>query len=77
MFRFTRLNVGKLKEIVLENHNTSLRQLIRESIRSILVDHFVVDTRLVPKQLNLFQKQYREQVVLRLSAISTLRVENV
>lgn len=66
-------NIEKVKEIVLDNRHSSLREIARdlnishESVRSILVDILGmrrVAARLVPKELNFLQKQYREQVSL-------------
>jgi len=66
-------NIKKVKEIVLENRHSSLREISHElkmsheSVRSILVNNLNmrrVAARLVPKDLNFLQKRYREQVSL-------------
>jgi len=66
-------NIKKVKEIVLENRNSSLREISHElkmsheSVRSILINNLNmrrVAARLVPKDLNFLQKRYREQVSL-------------
>lgn len=67
----TEQNVEKVKEIVNENRHASLREIAHdlnmshESVRTILTDILGmrrVAARLVPKELNFLQKQYREQV---------------
>lgn len=64
-------NVEKVREIVLENRHTSVRELARdlnmsrETARLILVENLGmrrVAARLVPIQLNFLQKQYRMQI---------------
>ena len=59
----------QVKEIILHNCLNSLKDVAREvhisdeSVRSILVDILVmrrVNARIVPKELNFLQKQYRE-----------------
>lgn len=64
-------NVDKIKERVLENRRTSLREIAHdlkishESARTILIDILgmrKVAARLVPKDLNFLQKRHREQV---------------
>lgn len=67
-------NIEKVKEIVLGNRHSSLREIARElnlksheSIRSILVDKLGmrrIAARLVPKELNFLQQQYRKQTSL-------------
>ena len=63
----------KWKKIVLDNRNSSLREIARylniseESVRSILMDILVirrVAAWLLSKELNFLKKQYREQVSL-------------
>lgn len=65
----TEQNVEKVKEIVNENRHASLRKIAHdlnmshESVRTILTDILGmrrVAARLVPKELNFLQKQYRE-----------------
>lgn len=64
-------NVDKIKEIVAENCHVSLREMAHglgmshESVRTIVHEKLGmqrVAARLVPKDLNFFQKKYREQV---------------
>ena len=64
-------NVDKVKEMVLENHHLSLREVARdlsvshESIRNILHHQLGmrrVAARLVPRELNFFQKIHRKKV---------------
>lgn len=66
-------NVEKVKEIVLENRHTSVRELgrylnmSRETARLIIVEKLGmrrVAARLVPIQLNFLQKQYRMQIAM-------------
>lgn len=69
----TEENIKKVQEIVLDNRHSSLREIAHhlnishESVRSILVDNLNmrrVAARLVPKDLNFLQKQYRLQISL-------------
>ena len=69
----TENNINQVKEIILHNRLSSLRDIAREvhifhkSVRSIFVDILWMrraSARIVPKELNFLQKQYREQVSL-------------
>jgi len=69
----TENNINQVKEIILHNRLSSLRDIAREvhifneSIRSILVDILGmrrVNACIVPKELNFLQKQYRQQISL-------------
>ena len=64
-------NIERVKEIVLDNRHSRLREVARDlnipykSVRSILMDILGMEhvaARLVPTELNFLQKQYREQV---------------
>nr|APL98288.1 putative DD34D transposase [Bactrocera tryoni] len=66
-------NIKKVKDMVLENRQASVREMAREldisreSVRMILVDILGMKrvlARLVPIKLNFFQKEYRKQVSL-------------
>lgn len=66
-------NIEKKKEIVFDNRYASLREIAHdlnishESVRSILMAKLGtrrVTARLIPKELNFLQKQYRKQVSL-------------
>lgn len=66
-------NIKKVKEIVLENHHASVREIARElnigreAARLILTDNLGmrrVAARFVPKELNFLQKDHRVQVSL-------------
>lgn len=67
----TEENIDKVKEIVMKNHRSSLREMTQdlgishESVRTILVDVLGmrrVSARLVPKELNFLQKEHRKQI---------------
>lgn len=67
----TEENIDKVKEIVMKNRHSSLREMAQdlsishESVRTILVDVLGmrrVSARLVPKELNFLQKEHRKQV---------------
>ena len=73
----THENIEKVKEIVLDNHNLSSREIVRDpyishqSVCSISVDILgmrCVTARIVPKDLNFLQKQYREHGIIALKA---------
>lgn len=60
-----------MKEIVMKNRRSSLREMFQdlgishESVRTILVDVLGmrrVSARLIPKELNFLQKEYRKHV---------------
>lgn len=64
-------NIAKVKEMVIQNRHSGLREIAHdlaishESVRNILVNHLGmrrVSARLVPKELNFLQKMHRKQV---------------